>query len=1410
MKRISILLASAAMLLLAASVQAQEYNMCVTRADGSVIQNTRSFMEFLDDDLVVIPRYEQDTLTNEYRSYSDTIAVRDLQMVDFLTVTNRKWENDFALSASSYSDSHADFGYGAVMHLRDMMTEDMTTLSTGYNWFSQALQLNLAENYSMTVIPWGYHVRSILTCTDFIRSVDPAMAPDVVKGALAEALVVRALLNLDFARMYEFLPNERTSGLTAKGNSVKNLTVPLLNEDLKVYGTAYFAPRVTKKEISDYILSDLQRAESLIDYITSASHEFPHQDVINGLRARLALWNEDYAAAQYYATLAIDQTSAHLMTPDEILSTTCGFNDLTPWMWGVQQDLDTERNIRGSIVNFTSWMSSEWTDGYASLVPPMIGRSLYDRISDTDVRKLLFIAPVGTALSGQSPTIQGNADLRPYTAIKFRPANGQTEEIDAVNVAYPLMRLEEMYFIAMESMARQGQLDQAKVQLVKLMALRDPSYSSNATNSATLLEEILLQKRIELWGEGQTFFDVKRTNQSVVRDYDGTNFYQNAVQNSIGRPWWMNITIPSIAMNNNLALYGFGNPQEEPTVLDCNRDVEFILDEPAYKKELSAVHLDSITYFRLHGTLPARLAGGDESPYIEFSNNPDFSVNHLAGAGTLSPMDDGSGYFQGEILSSTVITSMKAFQASDNKETTGRATVYVRALCGDAISNTVELPVILPEEDYSGLAGYSYAPRITVSALGTIDCEAVAGEDYVPMIHIEDPDDAVFYSSQYSDGVFASIGTLYSNSGRISYLVDKQGQIDNRQGEFNYDEEFLRQYVAEEGASTLNLNDVYLYGYVVRGDLIMRYSTYEDPVAISLNFNAQVAAESKYSWSNVGNLVFNSGFDGTLSGTRVTLQRASEDSQLYRIIAPYQRNHNLMFRVDEQGKVTMLPQAARYTDGLRTSVSGTGQMVEDQYFRLNLIFTAPDGQQMSCAEILGTHEEWFSLGKGTYRDDFVASIYGVENVTYEVEVQMSNSGKIRMVNPYGAAYPYNEEGDYDPNANYYLTFDISNPDAVLMDPSRQELGLDWGYGMFSIYHLGSAYAGTFSDGVLTFPQNAFYIAMADYNGGNGSWYANENGQFALALPGSRIKDYSYSISNGVVTERDNGATIFFQIELSEDVSYARYAFATEATLESVENALRNGEGTLVQGRSQQVSIEVTESDTYYCVLLCDQGTNPDALAYGRAFYENLTWHWVGTGTYTYSVWDKDEAEPDPGYSFYQCDSRSDTYKIAEWCYGVDFKFTMSEDGTVSVPEQPIGYNHSSYGPVMVAGLSAYGYPDMDHSSYDAATRTFTFSLIYYVDAGNFGYGEETFVLDSVTRTLHRVRTKAKQQLTTLQPKPLRLLRPAAILPEKEVRRQMQVRMEAPGYQLVTTEEMQQQTQTRDCGLLHRKGCAGRE
>ena len=164
---------------------------------------------------------------------------------------------------------------------------------------------------------------------------------------------------------------------------------------------------------------------------------------------------------------------------------------------------------------------------------------------------------------------------------------------------------------------------------------------------------------------------------------------------------------------------------------------------------------------------------------------------------------------------------------------------------------------------------------------------------------------------------------------------------------------------------------------------------------------------------------------------------------------------------------------------------------------------------------VGQSSPWESMGMATYREDLMTTFFKVENLVYEVEIEknVETPGLYRLVNPYGAAYPYNEEGDYDDSKNYYVVIDAQDPAKVSINLSYT--GMDWTYGEFYVWSMAQyvmanggteedalPYWGKFENGVITFPGSALIAGMGeDYMS-----YGNKNSLFAVAFPGYEIPE----------------------------------------------------------------------------------------------------------------------------------------------------------------------------------------------------------------------------------------------------------------------------------------------------------------
>ena len=454
---------------------------------------------------------------------------------------------------------HYDYGYGSVMHVRDVMTGDMTVVSTGYDWYnSWASNRNIGPEYATSQFLWYFYRNMVYAINKNLEALE-GIGTDTDK---AVAYAYRALTYLDWAQMYEFLPNDATSPITAAGNDVTNLTVPIIDKPVYHYDTIN-VPRATRDEMAAFILSDLNKAEAAITALSDDSKELPHLDAVYGLKARLYMWLGDYANAKIYARLAIDSNTGHVMTREECLSTTDGFNTPEPWMWASVMEADDEI-VQTGIINWTSWMSPETLYGYNNAgATSMIDAAMYSRISNSDFRKLMFKAPDGHSLASKVPYIDARVANRfpEYAAIKFRPNDGAIDDYEVGSAsAYPIMRIEEMYFIEAEAAEHLNPGEGVALLQQFMTTYRDAEYSYNAYNA---IDEILFQKRVELWGEGQSFFDIKRLNMSVTRGYEGTNVPYDRTFNTNGRPAWMNICIVKSAKRFNIALEGWENPDPE-------------------------------------------------------------------------------------------------------------------------------------------------------------------------------------------------------------------------------------------------------------------------------------------------------------------------------------------------------------------------------------------------------------------------------------------------------------------------------------------------------------------------------------------------------------------------------------------------------------------------------------------------------------------------------------------------------------------------------------------------------------------------------------------------------------------------------------------------------------------------------
>ena len=441
-----------------------------------------------------------------------------------------------------------DAGFFTIHFSDDLEGADMFGPNTNYNWFNTASELssraaNYANPYIRYVIPFkqlGLALSNISTLADTVM--------------VAQSRAVRAYDYMTLAPHFCF------------STQPDSISIPILTD------TTDYAhnPRQSFRKIMAIVMEDLDFAVEHLQGVARTDKSRIDASVAYGLRARANLLLGKYAEAAADADKAMQG-----YTPASIQEVSkpafCDLNEHN-WMWGVS----IPKNIAEISTASTpaSWICSFSGDAYTAGggVYAMINVLLYNKISATDVRKGWWLnenneSPLlnglvwtdtekGVSYTGQeivNATIKNVKEpFLGHSNVKFgcKDGIGSTTNIND----WPLMRVEEMYLIKAEGLAKSNQVAQAKQVLSDFVkTYRDPAYDINSI-TRSLEDEIWFQRRVELWGEGFFTIDAKRLGKNIVRFHDNkpSNVPDAFKFNIKYNDPWLNMRFPSTEMDNNL------------------------------------------------------------------------------------------------------------------------------------------------------------------------------------------------------------------------------------------------------------------------------------------------------------------------------------------------------------------------------------------------------------------------------------------------------------------------------------------------------------------------------------------------------------------------------------------------------------------------------------------------------------------------------------------------------------------------------------------------------------------------------------------------------------------------------------------------------------------------------------------
>ena len=413
-----------------------------------------------------------------------------------------------------------DFGYPTMALSQDLNSGDMTNIVSGYDWFSVSLEwTDRTPTYANPRLRFGLPYRVIYAANDVLASIPEDTDNEQLINSRGQAKVMRAFAYLSLSPYFQF---------KYKGNEDKP-SVILLKEGIDPNCN----PRVPLSELYEEIIADLTDAIADLNGFTRSNKGLVDQQVAYGLRARAYLYMEEWANAAADADRAMEGYAPYGMNQ----LTTPGFNNANDrsWIWGLLLPADI---IGTTLLSWPSQLGSFSGESYVCYagIYRSINILLWKKIPATDVRKKWWLdenrtspyleglswtdVEKGVTYLGQAIATASIADVKqpmnPYTNVKF----GQRAGVGSVynEGDWCMMRAEEMILIKAEATAKGGNLAGGKQILEDFVkTYRQPDFTSSAGSVEAFSDEVWLQRRIELWGEGFAMADVMRLGKNIVR-----------------------------------------------------------------------------------------------------------------------------------------------------------------------------------------------------------------------------------------------------------------------------------------------------------------------------------------------------------------------------------------------------------------------------------------------------------------------------------------------------------------------------------------------------------------------------------------------------------------------------------------------------------------------------------------------------------------------------------------------------------------------------------------------------------------------------------------------------------------------------------------------------------------------------
>lgn len=448
----------------------------------------------------------------------------------------------------------------------EVMGDDCIMGATGNGWYWYDCIYNVKGRYTSSAWRsydlWNGYYR-LISNANYIIAAEETMGgtPSEVNYVVGQAYAIRAycyfMLAQYFSRPY----------VKGDADRMREKCVPIYTEP-SAAGTPG-NPRASIEKVYGQIKSDIDKAVEMLSNAGKQTHK-THIDyrVANGIKSRIYLALEDYDGALEAARAA--QEGYTIATASECLA---GFNSVKQGdvMWGAEVITDQTPGWGPILYHLDGISMYPGTQNYGYAAPKCLNTELYAKLGANDVRRNWWKTTQQLKDEFGIEMEEAYCNLMNYKLRFSDPSQSLGDKM--------WMRVEEMYLTEAECLCRKGDETGAKAVLNKLVQTRDADYDCSSlsgtklgdltsTYTGTLLDEILVQRRIELWGEYGRVMDIRRLHQGFKRtEAQGwpTDALLNNCDTSDPNTWAWVLTIPQAEFDGNESLDA--QVDQNPTLL---------------------------------------------------------------------------------------------------------------------------------------------------------------------------------------------------------------------------------------------------------------------------------------------------------------------------------------------------------------------------------------------------------------------------------------------------------------------------------------------------------------------------------------------------------------------------------------------------------------------------------------------------------------------------------------------------------------------------------------------------------------------------------------------------------------------------------------------------------------------------